>query len=122
MPTTAQTATAPSPLMNNNNRISNTSQQQGPATAMPEPSGNNIYSLKNKGKTNYYAKLDVMGNSTKKIENSDINPLLSNVAPPAALPSNFYIPQQIASNESKFKINNRILSTHLIISFARLQQ
>ena len=75
-----------------------TSSQQPPSAAP----ANNIYSLKNKGKTNYYAKLDVMGNSAKKIENSDIKPLLSSVPPPAALPSNFYIPQPIASsNESK---------------------
>ena len=74
------------------------STSQVPSLAQPS---NNMYSLKNKGKTNYYAKLDVMSNSVKKIDNAGINPLLSNVAPPAALPSNFYMPQPTSSNEGK---------------------
>jgi hypothetical protein len=83
------------PIIQNQN-VPITSQPPGPSQQQ-QPS-NNIYSLKSKGKTNYYAKLDVMGNSSKKIENSDIKPLLSSVPPPATIPSNLYIPQQMPSN------------------------
>ncbi len=82
------------PIMNNND---------GPIQQQQQPPANNIYSLKNKqGRTNYYAKLDVMAN-TKKADNPDIKPLLSTVAPPAQLPSNFFLPQPAATNECKKK-------------------
>ena len=62
--------------------------------------------LKDSSMRNYYAKVDVMADQSKKLNSSNADqqvlaPMLSNMPPPSQLPPRFFVPPPIDSSQSQ---------------------
>lgn len=90
MPTTTPNPAAPEQNVN--------------STPIPPPNANQYrISKQNKG-SGYYSKIDVISGATKKVSNAAapaMPSLLSTVAPPAQLPSNFFVPQPVSTSDGQ---------------------